>query len=66
MIVLNKIDRVDPLGRRRLTNRFPDAPQVSAVTGEGLVQVGPRLVIPASGVAVDDAVVRELRNADQR
>ena len=36
VIVLNKIDRVDPLGRRRLTNRFPDSPQVSALTGEGL------------------------------
>ena len=36
VIVLNKIDRVDPLGRRRLTNRFPDAPHVSALTGEGL------------------------------
>ena len=36
VIVLNKIDRVDPLGRRRLANRFPDAPQVSALTGEGL------------------------------
>ena len=36
MIVLNKIDRVDPLGRRRLANRFPGAPQVSALTGEGL------------------------------
>src|SRR5436305_2548412 len=35
-LVLNKIDRVDPLGRRRLTNRFPDAPQVSALTGEGV------------------------------
>jgi GTP-binding protein HflX len=35
-IVLNKIDRVDPLGRRRLANRFPGAPQVSALTGEGL------------------------------
>src|SRR3954451_3503990 len=35
-VVLNKIDRVDPLGRRRLANRFPGAPQVSAVTGEGL------------------------------
>jgi GTP-binding protein HflX len=34
--VLNKIDRVDPLGRRRLANRFPGAPQVSALTGEGL------------------------------
>jgi GTP-binding protein HflX len=38
-VVLNKIDRVDPLGRRRLTNRFPDAPQVSALTGEGLEQL---------------------------
>src|SRR6185295_7105372 len=35
-IVVNKIDRVDPLGRRRLANRFPGAPQVSALTGEGL------------------------------
>jgi GTP-binding protein HflX len=36
VVVLNKIDRVDPLGRRRLGNRFPGAPQVSALTGEGL------------------------------
>jgi GTPase len=35
-LVLNKIDAVDPLRRRRLTSRFPDAPQVSARTGEGL------------------------------
>jgi GTPase len=35
-VVLNKIDRVDPLGRRRLANRFPNAAQVSALTGEGL------------------------------
>ena len=36
VLVLNKIDRVDPLGRRRLANRFPGAPQTSALTGEGL------------------------------
>ena len=35
-VVLNKIDHVDPLGRRRLSNRFPSAPQVSALTGEGM------------------------------
>jgi GTPase len=35
-VVLNKIDRVDPLGRRRLANRFPGALQVSALDGEGL------------------------------
>jgi GTPase len=35
-LVLNKIDRVDPLGRRRLANRFPGALQVSAATGLGL------------------------------
>ncbi len=35
-LVLNKIDRVDPLGRRRLRNRFPGALQVSALDGEGL------------------------------
>jgi GTP-binding protein HflX len=38
-IVLNKIDRVDPLGRRRLANRFPAAPQVSALTGEGIEEL---------------------------
>jgi len=36
VLVLNKIDRVDPLGRRRLANRFPGAPRVSALSGEGL------------------------------
>jgi GTP-binding protein HflX len=35
-VVLNKIDEVDPLHRRRLANRFPGSPQVSALTGEGL------------------------------
>jgi GTP-binding protein HflX len=35
-VVLNKIDRVDPLHRRRLANRFPSAPQVSALSGEGM------------------------------
>jgi GTPase len=35
-LVLNKIDLVDEVGRRRLANRFPGAPQVSAVSGEGL------------------------------
>jgi GTPase len=35
-LVLNKIDAVDPFRRRRLENLFPDALQVSALTGEGL------------------------------
>ncbi len=35
-VVLNKIDRADPLHRRRLANRFPTALQVSALTGEGM------------------------------
>jgi GTP-binding protein HflX len=35
-LVLNKIDRVDPLGRRRLANQFAGAVQISAATGEGL------------------------------
>jgi GTP-binding protein HflX len=35
-LVLNKIDQVDPLGRRRLANQFPGALQISAVNGEGL------------------------------
>src|SRR5438105_1132830 len=35
-LVVNKIDAVDLLHRRRLANRYPDALQVSALTGEGL------------------------------
>jgi GTP-binding protein HflX len=35
-VVINKIDAVDLLTRRRLTNRFPEAVQISALTGEGL------------------------------
>jgi GTP-binding protein HflX len=35
-LVLNKLDAVDPLRRRRLVNRFPAALQISALTGAGL------------------------------
>jgi GTP-binding protein HflX len=42
-VVLNKIDAVDPLRRRRLSNRFPDASQVSALTGEGLDDLRARI-----------------------
>jgi GTPase len=35
-LVVNKIDEVNALHRRRLANRYPDALQVSALTGEGL------------------------------
>jgi GTPase len=42
-LVLNKIDAVDALGRRRLANRFPDALQVSARTGEGLDELRRRI-----------------------
>jgi GTPase len=42
-LVLNKIDAVDSLGRRRLANRFPDALQVSARTGEGLDELRQRI-----------------------
>ena len=42
-LVLNKIDAVDPLTRRRLGNRFPDAVQISALTGEGLQELRSRI-----------------------
>src|SRR5437763_4044147 len=35
-VVINKIDTVDALRRRRLANRFPEAVQISARTGQGL------------------------------
>src|SRR5580765_5962826 len=42
-LVLNKVDELDPLGRRRLSNRFPGALQVSARTGEGLDELRERV-----------------------
>jgi GTP-binding protein HflX len=42
-LVMNKIDVVDPMHRRRLANRYPDALQVSAVTGEGLDELRARI-----------------------
>jgi GTPase len=35
-LVVNKVDAVDALRRRRLANRFPDAVHVSALTGIGI------------------------------
>jgi GTP-binding protein HflX len=42
-LVLNKVDRLDPLARKRLRNAFPRALQVSAVTGEGLDELKARI-----------------------
>jgi GTP-binding protein HflX len=42
-LVLNKMDSLDPLGRRRLANRFPGALQISALTGEGLAELRARV-----------------------
>jgi GTP-binding protein HflX len=36
LVVLNKVDLLDPLARRRLANRFADGIEVSALTGAGL------------------------------
>ena len=40
--------------------------RVEPVAGEGLTEVADRLVIPASGAVVDDALVEALRDADRR
>jgi GTP-binding protein HflX len=42
LLVLNKVDRLDPLSRRRLAGRFPQAEQISALTGEGLERLRAR------------------------
>src|SRR5206468_7673377 len=42
-LVVNKIDTVDPLRRRRLSNRFPGAVQVSARTGKNLEDLRARV-----------------------
>ncbi|MGI8781459.1 MAG: AbrB/MazE/SpoVT family DNA-binding domain-containing protein [Solirubrobacteraceae bacterium] len=40
--------------------------RVEPIALESLEERGGRLVIPAAGTVVDDAVVRSLRDADQR
>jgi AbrB family looped-hinge helix DNA binding protein len=40
--------------------------RLEPVAGSGLAARGNRLVIPSSGVPLDDDLVRDLRDADQR
>jgi GTPase len=42
-LLLNKVDTLEPLARRRLAARYPDALQVSARTGEGLDELRARI-----------------------
>jgi len=42
-LVLNKVDLLDPLARRRIAHVFPRALQVSAETGEGLDELRERV-----------------------
>jgi GTP-binding protein HflX len=42
-LVLNKVDSLDPLGRRRLAHAYPRALFVSARTGEGLAALRGRI-----------------------
>jgi GTP-binding protein HflX len=42
-LVVNKVDIVGDEARRRLANRYPDALQVSAATGEGLDELRARI-----------------------
>ena len=44
LLVLNKVDLLDDAAREALRNRFPDAVQASARTGEGLADLRGRLV----------------------
>jgi GTPase len=53
MLVVNKIDTVDALARRRLANRFPDAIQISAQTGENLEELKHRVAAFFSDRYVD-------------
>ncbi|CAA9545563.1 MAG: Ribosome LSU-associated GTP-binding protein HflX [uncultured Thermoleophilia bacterium] len=49
LLVLNKIDRLDPLSRRRVRNAHPDAVLVSAQTGEGLEALEERIAVFFAG-----------------
>ena len=44
LLVLNKVDLLDTLGRRRLISRFPNAQLISALSGEGLDELRARVV----------------------
>jgi GTPase len=48
-LVLNKIDALDPLARRRLRNRFPGAVHIAARTGEGLEELRARIAERLAG-----------------
>jgi len=56
LLVLNKIDVVDEVGRARLARAFPDVPQISAKTGDGvdvlLETLGRRLPHPEVALTV--------------
>ncbi len=43
VLVLNKVDRLDPLARKRVANRFPEAQLVSAATGDGVDELRERI-----------------------
>jgi GTPase len=43
LLVLNKVDELDALGRRRLAARFGDGIQISALTGVGLQELQERI-----------------------
>jgi AbrB family looped-hinge helix DNA binding protein len=40
--------------------------RIEPVSGESVVEEDGRLIIPASGAAIDDDLVRALRDADRR
>ena len=52
-LVLNKIDRVDPLRRRRLANAFPGSLQLAAATGAGIDELRERIAERFSDRYVD-------------
>lgn len=61
-LVLNKIDKVDAVSRKRLANRYPEALQISALSSDGLDELRARL---AARFADRFEVVRLLIPHDQ-
>lgn len=64
LIVFNKADAADPVAIQRLTNIHPEAPVISARTGEGVAELLERVADALAGRSVLVQILVPYRNGD--